>query len=260
MQTIVPVFVGLFGLSIGSFLNVLIYRLPRNIPFLLNRSICPHCQQSLKWYHNIPLFSYVLLLGKCGFCKARISWRYPAVELFNALFYLYFYWQFGIGYQFFVFSLLSSALLAIFFIDLDFQIIPDFITIPGMICGLAISWLPEGIGIWNSVIGLLVGGGSLYLMAIIGDFIFRKESMGGGDIKMTAMLGAFLGWQQILFVFICSSVIGLVVSVAVMAFSRKLRETRLIPFGPFLAVAAGIAIVYGRQIIDFYVNNFLLAQ
>lgn len=260
MQLIISVFVGLFGLSIGSFLNVIIYRLPRNLPIILNRSVCPNCGQSLKWYHNIPLISYLFLKGRCGFCKTRISWRYPTVEFLNALFYLYFFWQFGLGHQFFVFSLLSSALLAIFFIDIDYQIIPDFITIPGTVCGLAISWLPGGIGIVNALLGLLVGGGSLYLMAVIGDRIFRKESMGGGDIKMTAMLGAFLGWQQILLVFICSSVIGLVVSLTIMAFSRRLRETRTIPFGPYLAVAAGVAMVYGRQIIDFYINNFLLTQ
>jgi len=260
MQSIIYIFVGLFGLSIGSFLNVIIYRLPRKMPFFLNRSICPNCQNNLKWYHNIPLLGFLFLGGKCGFCKTRISWRYPAVELFNALFYLYFYWQFEWGYQFLVFSFLSSALLAIFFIDIDFQIIPDAITLPGIVAGLAISWLPGGIGILNSLIGLLVGGGSLFLMAIIGDWMFRKESMGGGDIKMTAMLGTFLGWQQMLFVFICSSVIGVIVSLAIMAFSKKLRETRIVPFGPFLAVAAAVAIIYGERIIDFYVNNFLLAQ
>ena len=159
-----------------------------------------------------------------------------------------------------VFSYLASALLAIFLIDLDFQIIPDAITLPGLVLGLAISFFPGGIGIVNSLIGLLVGGGSLYLMAIIGDWIFKKDSMGGGDIKMTAMLGTFLGWQQILFIFICSSVIGLVVSLVIMAFSKKLRESRVVPFGPFLAIAAAVAMLYGRQIIDFYVNNFLTPQ
>ncbi len=260
MQTIIYIFVGLFGLSIGSFLNVIIYRLPRKLPFLMNQSICPNCQNNLKWRHNIPLLSFLFLGGRCGFCKARISWRYPAVELLNALFCLYFYWQFGWGYQFFVFSLLSSALLAIFFIDIDFQIIPDAITLPGIAAGLAVSWLPQGIGILNSLIGLLVGGGSLYLMALLGDWIFKKESMGGGDIKMTAMLGTFLGWQQMLFVFICSSVIGLAASLAIMIFSKKLRQTRIVPFGPFLAIAAAAAIIYGERIIDFYVNNFLSAQ
>jgi leader peptidase (prepilin peptidase)/N-methyltransferase len=129
-----------------------------------------------------------------------------------------------------------------------------------MLLGLGLSWLPGGIGILSSIIGLLVGGGSLYVMAIIGDLIFKKDSMGGGDIKMTAMLGAFLGWQQMLFIFICSSLIGLVVSLIIMTFSKRLRQTRIIPFGPFLALAAAVSMIYGRQIIDFYINNFLKAN
>ena len=260
MPVLIYSLVVLYGLSVGSFLNVIIYRFPRKLAFILNRSICPQCRNFLKWYHNFPLVSFILLGGKCGFCKKRISWRYPLVEFLNAGFYVYFFWQFGWGYQFLVFSYLSSALLAIFLIDLDFQIIPDAITIPSMVFGLAISWLPGGIGIVNSLIGLLVGGGALYLMAIIGDWIFKKESMGGGDIKMTAMLGTFLGWQQMLFIFICSSVIGLLVSLVIMAFSKKLRESRIVPFGPYLAIAAAVAMLYGRQIIDFYVKNFLISQ
>lgn len=257
MQTIIYTFLGLGGVSIGSFLNVLIYRLPRKMPLILERSICPHCQNKLKWYHNLPLVAFVFLRGKCAFCQKRISWRYPFVELLNGLFYLYFYWQFGLSYEFFVFCFLASALLAIFFIDIDFQIIPDAITLPGIVLGLAVSWLPGGIGILNAFIGLLVGGGSLYLIALLGDWIFKKESMGGGDIKMTAMLGTFLGWKQILFIFICSSLIGLVVSIILMIFSKKVRESRIVPFGPFLALAAAISMLYGNQIIEYYVNNFL---
>ncbi len=249
-----------YGLSVGSFLNVIIYRFPRKLPFMFNRSVCPQCHTELKWYHNIPLFSFIFLGGKCSFCKTKISWRYPIIEFLNAIFYIFFFWQFGWGYQFLVYSFLSSTLLAIFLIDFDFQIIPDAITLPAMALGLGISWMPGGIGIVNSLIGFLVGGGSLYLMAIIGDFVFKKESMGGGDIKMTAMLGAFLGWQQMLFIFISSSVIGLAVSLVIMAFSKKFRENRIIPFGPFLAIAAAVAMAFGRQIIDFYINNFLTTQ
>ena len=151
-------------------------------------------------------------------------------------------------------------LLVIFFIDLDFQIIPDVITLPGILFGLGLSFLPGGIGIYSALIGLLAGGGSLFLIAILGDWLFKKESMGGGDIKMAAMLGAFLGWEKILLIFISASVIGLVVSLVIMCFSAKLRKERMIPFGPFLAVAAVLAISYGDQIIDFYVNNFLTVR
>lgn len=247
----------LYGLAIGSFLNVVIYRLPREKKLGFDRSVCPHCSNQLKWYHNVPLISYLLLRGRCAFCSERISFRYPLIELLNGLFYVYLYWQLGFGVNLFVFAFLVSALLAIFFIDLDFKIIPDVITIPGMVLGLVVSVLPGGLGIIESVIGLLAGGGALYLVAILGDWLFKKESMGGGDIKMAAMLGAFLGWQKVLLIFLSSAVIGLVVSVALMAVSAKLRQTREVPYGPFLAIAAVVAMFYGDPIISYYVNNFL---
>ena len=251
------IWIALFGLAVGSFLNVVIHRVPKKIKFMKERSVCPNCSNQLKWYHNIPLFSYLFLRGKCAFCKEQISIRYPLVEIINALFYLYFYWQFSFSADFFVFAAISSALIAIFFIDLDHQIIPDLITLPGIIVGLAVSFLPGGIGIFQAIIGLLVGGGSLYLVALLGDFLFKKDSMGGGDIKMAAMLGAFLGWQKVLLIFISSAVIGLVVSIIMMTFSEKLRKERVIPFGPFLSLAAILAICYGDQLINYYINNFL---
>ncbi len=249
--------VAVIGLAIGSFLNVVIYRLPRKIGFFLSRSVCPACSQKLKWYHNIPLVSYLGLRGKCAFCGKKISFRYPLIESLNALAYLYFFWQFSLQPEFFIYSFLASILLVVFFIDLDFMIIPDSITLPGIVLGLAVSFIADGMGIVNSLIGILVGGGSLWLIAIVGDWLFKKESMGGGDIKLAAMLGAFLGWQKVLLIFISSAFIGLVVSVVIMFFSSKLREKRLIPFGPFLALAAILAICYGDKIISFYVSNFL---
>jgi len=219
-----------------------------------SRSACPDCGIQLKWYHNIPLISYLFLLGKCAFCKKSISLRYPIVELSNAIFYLYFYLAFGLTYNFIIFSILSSMLLVIIFIDYDHQIIPDSITLPGMVLGLGVSFLPEGMGIVNSFIGLLAGGGSLYLIALLGDWLFKKESMGGGDIKMAGMLGAFVGWQKVLLIFLASAVIGLVVSVVILFISEKFRQERVIPFGPFLAIAAFLAIIYGENIIDFYLG------
>lgn len=136
------VLAGVVGLCIGSFLNALIYRIPRKLPFVMNRSMCPHCTAQLKWYHNIPLMSYIALRGKCAFCRARIAVRYPLVESVNALLYVYFYWQFGFTSDFFVFAYLSSVLLAIFFIDLDFQIIPNLFTYSGIVLGLAVSFIP----------------------------------------------------------------------------------------------------------------------
>lgn len=257
---IILIFVIFFALAIGSFLNVLIYRLPRDVNFWGARSICPGCNNQLRWYHNIPLFSYLFLRGRCSFCKEKISIKYPLVELSNVALYLLFYLQNGFTYEFVVYSLISSALLVVFFIDLEFMIIPDSITISGLVVGLAVSFLPQGIGIIDSIIGVLVGGGSLYLVALLGELLFKKESMGGGDIKLTAMLGSFLGWQKMLFIFLSSACIGLVFSIVIMIFSKKLRETRAIPFGPYLAMAAILSITYGNQIIEFYVNNFLYAK
>ncbi|MCK4460211.1 MAG: prepilin peptidase [candidate division Zixibacteria bacterium] len=245
------------GLAIGSFLNVVIYRVPRKISFVAGRSLCPHCGRSLRWFHNIPVLSYLVLRGKCAFCATGISIRYPLVEVLNGLFYFYLYWQYGLSFQTAALALLSSALLVIFFIDLEFRIIPDGITLPGMIIALGVSLIPDGIGIVNATIGLLVGGGALYLIALLGDWLFKKESMGGGDIKMAAMLGAFLGWQKVLLIFISSAVIGLAISLALMAFSARLRRERTVPFGPFLSIAAMLAMVAGDRIIDFYVTNFL---
>lgn len=257
MEHIITVWVGLFGLVIGSFLNVVIYRLPRRVSFVSGRSSCPRCSTQLKWYHNIPVVSFIFQCGKCAFCGKKISYRYPAVEMLNALFYLYFYWQFGFSLSFGIFAFLSSALLLIFFIDLDFQIIPDVITLPGMVIGLLVSLLPGGIGIVPAAIGLVAGGGSLYLIAILGDWLFKKDSMGGGDIKMAAMLGAFLGWQKIILIFMSAAVIGLVVSLVIMIFSAHLRKTRVVPFGPFLSMGAMLAIVYGDNLISFYMTNVL---
>ena len=254
---IITIFIFVLGLIIGSFLNVVIHRVPLKTMFKNSRSECPKCLSQLKWYHNIPLLSYLFLGGKCAFCKEKISMRYPLVELLNSLAYGLFFLKFGMTSNFVVFSLIMSALIVIFFIDLDHQIIPDVITLPGILVGLAVSFLADGIGILNAFIGFLVGGVSLYLVALLGEYLFKKEAMGGGDIKMAAMLGAFLGWQKVLLIFMLSSVVGLVISIAIMTVSAKLRKERLIPFGPFIAIAAVVAITYGDQIINFYTQNFL---
>jgi len=246
------------GVAVGSFLNVVIYRVPRKIGFVVGRSRCPGCGQPLRWYHNIPVLSFLFLRGKCAYCSTGISIRYPLVEILNGLFYGYFCWQYGLSLQAAVFVLLSSALLVIFFIDLDFRIIPDGITLPGMVMALGVSLLPGGIGIVSALLGLMVGGGALYLIALLGDWLFKKESMGGGDIKMAGMLGAFLGWQKIVLIFMSSAVIALAVSSVLMSFSARLRRERTVPFGPFLSVAAVLALVAGDRIIGFYLATFLV--
>ena len=169
-------FVFMAGLMIGSFLNVLIHRLPRGRQFVKGRSSCPNCGQMIKWYHNIPLLSYLFLRGKCASCHKPISFRYPLVELLNGMGYLYFFWEQGWSIDFGIFVFLTSVLIVIFFIDLDHQIIPDTITFSGIVLGLGVSLAPGGVSPLQSLIGLLIGGGSLYLVALLGDWLFKKES------------------------------------------------------------------------------------
>lgn len=247
----------LFGLAVGSFLNVVIYRLPRGKKIVLDRSACPHCGRTIPFYHNIPVISFILLGGKCRFCREQISWRYPLVEIVNGALYLLFFHLDGLILRLPFHFFLASTLVAIFFIDLEFQIIPDKITLPSLAIGLIGALIAPPPGIAQALIGAVVGGGGLLLVAYLGEWLFKKEAMGGGDIKMAAMMGAFVGWQKVLLIFMGGAFIGMIVSLVWMAVSKKIRQERLIPFGPFLALAALMAVVYGDQIIRFYLGTFL---
>jgi len=247
----------LLGLAIGSFLNVLIYRLPREKKTILSRSACPHCGHVIPMYLNIPLISFVILLGRCRYCRDRISWRYPLVESLNAGLYLLFFYRDSLTPQLAVHAVLSSALIVIFFIDLEFQIIPDQITLPGIVLGLLVGLFIKPPGIMGALIGLAVGGGALLGVAYLGEWLFKKEAMGGGDVKMAAMMGAFVGWQKVLLIFMGGAVIGMIASIVWMAVSERIRKERLIPFGPFLAVASVAALAYGDEIVQYYIRHLL---
>ncbi|MCH7879051.1 MAG: prepilin peptidase [candidate division Zixibacteria bacterium] len=245
-------YVALVGLAIGSFLNAVVYRLPRKIPFGLSRSVCPTCKKQIRALDNIPLVSYMILRGRCRDCKSKISFRYPAVEALNAAVYIWLYFHYGLSVELAMAAIFSSALLAIIFIDLEHMIIPDVITLPGIGLALGYSLTSAGMGMLPSLLGAVVGGGSLYAIALLGDWLFKKESMGGGDIKMAAALGALLGWKNVLLVFFVSALIGLLVSIVVMVFSAKFRRERMLPFGPFLALAGFFAMIYGERTIKLY--------
>jgi leader peptidase (prepilin peptidase)/N-methyltransferase len=259
MQDIVYIYIlmGALGLAVGSFLNVLIHRLPRNKRVIFERSTCPNCRTQIAFYDNIPIISFLLLLGRCRRCKTPISPRYPIVEFLNAACYLLFFYIDGLNLAFVAHCYLASSLIVIFFIDCEFQIIPDKITLPGIAVGLVSSIFVSPPGIVSSAIGLVVGGGALLSVAFLGEWLFKKEAMGGGDIKMAAMMGAFVGWQKVLLIFLGGAVIGLIVSIVWMVFSKRLRRHRLIPFGPFLALAALVVVIAGDQILRFYIDNFL---
>jgi leader peptidase (prepilin peptidase)/N-methyltransferase len=254
------IFAFIFGAVVGSFLNVCICRLPKNESIVFPPSHCPTCDYRIPWYDNVPIISYLILRGRCRSCKARISIQYPLVELVNALLTLFLFIHFGISLTFLLLFIFCSALVVITFIDLEHQIIPDVISLPGIPLGFVSSFFisdlyHEGmlLGWKNSLIGIVVGGGSLWLVASGYELLTKKEGMGGGDIKLLAMMGAFLGWKAIPFIIFVSSLIGSVIGITVMLMRKK--DAKLaIPFGPFLALGAVLYIFFGRQLIHLYLS------
>lgn len=247
----------LFGSIIGSFLNVCIYRMPKGQSLVSPSSRCPSCGIPIKPYDNIPVVSFVILGGKCRYCRAKISLRYPFVESLNGLMYALTVWRFGLGVHSPVLFAFCSAMIVITFIDLDVQIIPDSITLPGIVISLIAGSLilPDPfmrsslLGFRDAAIGLASGGFLFYLIAVL-----SKGGMGGGDIKMMAMIGAFSGWKSVLLTTFAGSLLGSLVGISLMIFKGKGRKTR-IPFGPFLAVGAMISLFYGQEILSFYLGK-----
>jgi len=244
------------GLLIGSFLNVCIYRLPREKSVVRPRSFCPKCRTPIKWYDNIPLISYIILLGRCRSCRRSIPIRYPLVELCSAFFlwFLFFHfdaWKPCLIYYF----LLIAPLIVVTFIDLEHRIIPDVISIPGIVAG-ALSQFLLMHGSWDVIgldvlLGVVVGGGFLALVGFGYEFLKKREGLGGGDIKLAAMLGAFFGWKGIIFILFMSSVVGSFVGVILLTVFKK--DTKFaIPYGPFLAIGAIVYLFWGEWILNWY--------
>jgi len=248
-----------FGAVIGSFLNVCIYRIPRNQSIIWPASRCTSCSNPINFYDNVPIFSYFLLRGRCRSCKAKISGRYPLVEALNAFFYLLVFWRYGLAWSSAIYFVFCSALIVITFIDYDFQIIPDRITLPGIPIGLVAGSfiLPDpflratSLGLIASVIGAAAGFSFFYLVAFLSLRILKKEGMGGGDIKLMAMVGAFLGWKAVLLTTFLGSLFGALIGVGLMVF-RGREKGSLIPFGPFLATGALISLFFGQEILIWY--------
>lgn len=255
MSTIIlfNLFAFVYGAVVGSFLNVCICRLPEGRSVVSPPSSCPLCGYRIRWYDNIPIVSYLILGGKCRSCKAPISRRYPLVELINGLLTLLLFVKFGPTLTFLALFILCSALVAVTFIDLDHQIIPDVISIPGIPVGFAFSFFLPWLGWQDSLIGIVAGGGSLLLVAYGYQLFTGKEGMGGGDIKLLAMMGAFLGWRSIPFIIFAASFVGSIIGVTLMM--ARGRDSKLaIPFGPFLALGAILYIFYGSRIIEWYLG------
>jgi leader peptidase (prepilin peptidase)/N-methyltransferase len=250
---IYPAFALLFGLLVGSFLNVCICRMPKNESIVSPPSHCPECSYQIRWYDNIPLFSYLLLRGKCRGCGTHISLQYPLVELINGLLTLFLFLRFGPTLAFATLFLFCSALVVITFIDIEYQIIPDEISLSGIVIGFALSFFLKGHSWLNSLLGILLGGGSLFLVAWTYQRLTGKDGMGGGDIKLLAMMGAFLGWKAVVFIIFASSLIGSIIGVSIMVLQKKDGKLA-IPFGPYLAFAAVLYIFYGRPLIRWYLG------
>ncbi|MBR4632528.1 MAG: prepilin peptidase [Elusimicrobia bacterium] len=235
------ILVFLFGLIMGSFANVCIYRMPKNLSIFKPNFRCMNCNSFIKWYDNIPIISYILLKGKCRSCGSKIAFIYPAMELICGLLFLSMFYLFGFSFALIPFCLLLFSLLVITAIDFKFQIIPDEISFMLMVVGSISCFCNPVLGnttgqrILNSFLGFFAGGGSLFLVAVIGKLIFKKDVMGGGDIKLMAGVGSFIGCGKVLFAIFIASLLGSIVGMSLIIF-KKIIKKQEIAFGPYLAL------------------------
>jgi leader peptidase (prepilin peptidase)/N-methyltransferase len=254
------VLVFLFGACVGSFLNVCIYRIPRDESVVTPRSHCPNCGKLIAWYDNVPMLSYVILRAKCRHCGLRISPRYFLVELLTAVLFLLVWDHHWLTAQTPAYWLIVAGLVVAMFVDFDHMIIPDRISLGGMVAGLAFSaiapslhWTDDVVvSLIRSAVGLIAGSGSLWLVGFFGKLAFKKDAMGLGDVKLLGGLGAFLGWQAVLFIIMISSVLGSFVGLFLIATRKKEFQSR-IPFGPYLSIAAVIWMLGGDQWWNRYI-------
>lgn len=251
LELTIKIWVLLVGMAVGSFLNVCIFRLPRSLSLIHPPSMCPSCRTKIPYYHNVPVASYFWLRGRCRHCGAPFSLRYPLVELVSGLFAVAVYARYDFSLEsLFVFALVA-ALLVITFIDIDHRIIPDVITFPGIGVGFVASFFLRDITVLASLIGIFLGGGMLLFVAWGYYLVTKREGMGGGDIKLLAMIGAFLGWKGVLFTIFAGSAIGTAAGVVVALRSGGGRKLA-IPFGPFLSLGALLYLFFGPQLVGWY--------
>jgi leader peptidase (prepilin peptidase) / N-methyltransferase len=250
----------IFGTMLGSFLNVCILRLPKNESIVTPPSHCPNCKAHIPFYDNIPLLSYLFLLGRCRSCRGRISPRYFFVELLMAALAVALLFRFGLSVAFFVYVAFAAALIVISFIDLAVRIVPDAISLPGVGLGLLATllqypWPAEHLAIppspISSLLGVLVGGGILLLVAWFYELFTGAEGMGGGDVKLLAMIGAFLGWPAIPLTLFFASLSGSVIGIILMARAGTGGKYAL-PFAPFLCLGALFHLFFGTAVVQFY--------
>ena len=241
----------IFGLCVGSFLNVCIYRIPAEKSIVFPGSACPTCHSAIRFYDNIPLFSYLHLGGKCRQCQTPISLRYPMIELLAGALSLGLYLKFGLSIETLVYFIFICVLIVITFIDVDHRIIPDRITLPGIFVFFSAAFAIPSLSWMDSLLGVAIGGGSLFMVAVVYHLLTRKEGMGGGDIKLLAMIGALVGWKGVFFTIFVSSAVGTLAGLLIMVATRQNLKLA-VPFGPFLSIGAVTYIFFGPQLILWY--------
>jgi len=252
------VIVSVFGLIIGSFLNVCIYRLPKDESIVTPGSHCPRCNRSIPWYDNIPVLSYLLLLGRCRFCREKIPVKYPVVEVLTAAIMTALFLKFGFHPNFFSYAIMSAGLIVATFIDFEHGVIPDMITMGGLVVGLILAVVfPSVVGqtnilgaLLNSGGGALIGGMSIFLAGLLGKAMFKKDAMGEGDIWLLAMIGSFLGFKMTLLAFFIAPFFGAIVGIIL-----KIKDGReTIPYGPYLSLAALMSVFFAEKILSLYIR------
>lgn len=241
---------------LGSFYNVLIHRLPEHESIVHPGSHCPRCGHPIAFYDNVPILSYLALRGRCRHCGASISVRYPLVEALTGVLALFLFRRYGLTPQFAIEFVLVSLLVVITFIDLDRYLIPDQLSLPGIVIGFACSFFTPRLNWIDSLLGILIGGGVFYLIAWLYQVIRHQDGLGGGDIKLLGMIGAFVGVPGVVFTILVASVVGTAVGVAAMVRSRKGLMT-MIPFGPFLALGAVCYLFWGESLMRWYFGLML---
>jgi len=249
LKIIYYIFSFLFGTVIGSFLNVLMFRIPKGISIVKPNSFCPCCKKPIKWYENIPLVSYILLKGKCSACRKQISIRYPIVELVTGCVFLYLFIQYNLRLEFFFYIFFFCSLIVISGIDFSYQIIPDIFSIPAIFIGLILQIVKGNFVL--GIVGAVFGGGLILLIRVIGRWTYKKEVMGLGDVYLTAMIGAFVGFPLIIASIFIGASVGAILGIIYIISTHQTRESP-IPFGPFLSIGGAAVIIFKPQIIHFF--------
>ncbi|HEX3527483.1 MAG TPA: prepilin peptidase [Thermoanaerobaculia bacterium] len=253
LHLFLDLYAALLGLIVGSYLNVVIYRVPLGLSTVTPRSRCPGCGAAIRARDNVPVLSYLLLLGRCRACGTRISWRYPAIEAVVSLLFVGCLERFGFSLRTPAAMLFCCLMVALAMIDVDHMILPDRITWPGIAVGIAVQpWAPLA-GLVPAILGALVGAGILLAVWAAWYLIRREEGMGLGDVKMLAMVGAFLGWHGVLVTLFCGALAGSVVGLALMRWGSHDMRSKL-PFGTFLALGGLFALFFGEPLVAAYVT------